>query len=49
MKSITQLPPLKEWTTFIKRHCGWKWGLLYIDALVRDKFPKTWLLIKGKI
>ena len=49
MTSITQLPPLKEWITFIKRHCGWKWRLLYIDALIRDKFPKTWLVLKRKI
>jgi len=49
MKNITQLPPLQEWTCFIKRHGGWKWGLLYIDALVRCRLPKFWLFIKRKI
>ncbi|MBL0711381.1 MAG: glycosyltransferase family 2 protein [Colwellia sp.] len=49
MKSITQLPPLQEWMCFIKRHCGWKWSLLYVDALIRCKLPKVWLFIKRKI
>lgn len=49
MKSITQLPPLTEWKVFIKRHCGWKWNLLYIDALIRERLPKIWLFIKRKI
>lgn len=49
MKNITQLPPLKEWTVFIKRHCGWQWGILYLDALLKDKLPKVWLFVRGKI
>jgi GT2 family glycosyltransferase len=49
MKNITQLPPLHEWSVFIQRHGGWKWPLLYIDALIRVKLPKVWLVIKRKI
>jgi len=49
MKSITQLPPLKEWACFIKRHGGNKWPLLYIDALIRDKAPRFWLFAKRKL
>jgi GT2 family glycosyltransferase len=49
MKNITQLPPFREWSVFIQRHCGWKWPLLYLDALIRDKLPKVWLVIKRKI
>jgi GT2 family glycosyltransferase len=49
MKNITQLPPLHEWSVFIQRHGGWKWPLLYIDALIRVKLPKVWLVIKRKM
>ena len=49
MKSITQLPPLKEWACFIRRHGGNKWPLLYLDALIRDKAPRFWLFAKRKL
>lgn len=49
MKSITQLPPLKEWACFIRRHGGNKWPLLYLDALIRAKAPRFWLFAKRKL
>jgi GT2 family glycosyltransferase len=49
MKQVNQLPPPNEWKYFIRNHGGHFWILHYVDTMIRDMFPKVWLILKGKL
>jgi GT2 family glycosyltransferase len=46
MKSISQLPPVNEWSYFVRQHGGTFWPLLYLDARLRGHLPKLWLILQ---
>jgi GT2 family glycosyltransferase len=40
--------PPREWMLFIRRHAGWRWPLYWPRTLVRMRFPRLWLAVRGR-
>ena len=47
-KSITQLPPVKEWQYYVKSHGGFVWPILWFKAWVRGRFPSIFLYLRSR-
>jgi GT2 family glycosyltransferase len=48
MRDIRQMPPVKEWLYFVRRHGGPIWPLLWFKGWLRGKVPFLWTLLRGK-
>lgn len=48
MNNISQLPPVNEWMHFVRLHGGFIWPLLWLKAWIRGRYPKLWVIIRGK-